>query len=59
MKNPIEDKKITERGWMSYRVKRGGSWRDSAQYVRVSSRSLNAPTFTFGVLGFRIVRNQK
>ncbi|HON29234.1 MAG TPA: formylglycine-generating enzyme family protein [Mesotoga infera] len=40
----------------SYRVNRGGSWRNGATSTRVANRGSNAPTDTSNVLGFRIAR---
>ena len=38
------------------RVLRGGSWVNSAQYVRVATRNRDAPTLAFDNLGFRCAR---
>ncbi len=40
----------------SYRVLRGGSWFQTAQYLRVASREWNKPTYADAVLGFRCVQ---
>jgi formylglycine-generating enzyme required for sulfatase activity len=39
-----------------YRVNRGGSWLDRAQYCRVSYRNSNTPSYRNFYLGFRPVR---
>lgn len=39
----------------SFRVGRGGSWNDIAQYCRVSLRDYNYPGYRYGNLGFRLV----
>jgi len=41
----------------SNRIKRGGSWSDSAVYVRSAYRGGNDPYFGLNNLGFRLVRN--
>lgn len=38
----------------SYRVERGGSWNDDAQYCRAASRAHSAPANGFDCVGFRI-----
>ena len=38
----------------SYRVNRGGSWRNNVRYCRVSNRDLDSPSCTRGTLGFRL-----
>jgi formylglycine-generating enzyme required for sulfatase activity len=38
----------------SYRVERGGSWDDDAQYCRAASRAHSAPANGFDCVGFRI-----
>ncbi len=38
----------------SYRVERGGSWNDDAQYCRAAYRAHTAPTNGFDCVGFRI-----
>jgi len=38
----------------SNRVKRGGSWNNSAENVRVANRNRNTPTNTNNNLGFRL-----
>ena len=43
-------------GVNSSRVLRGGSWLDSAQVVRVATRSNGTPTRTYSYLGFRCAR---
>ena len=40
----------------SYRVNRGGSWNDYANYASVSGRSNNYPNSRYNNLGFRVVR---
>ncbi len=40
------------------RIYRGGSWDNSRIYARVASRSYEAPSYRFNVLGFRLVRQQ-
>ena len=42
----------------SYRVLRGGCWRNRAKYCRVSSRSLYYPDFRSSRNGFRLVLSQ-
>lgn len=44
----------TENG--SSRVARGGSWSNSARYLRSANRIIVAPDNSFGLLGFRLVR---
>ena len=39
------------------RVLRGGSWLDSAQFVRVSARGWSTPKFTSSYIGFRCARD--
>jgi len=39
----------------SYRVPRGGSWFNSAEYCRVSNRDSNTPDGRYSGLGFRLV----
>ena len=39
------------------RVLRGGSWLDSAQFVRVSARGSSTPTFTSSYIGFRCAKD--
>jgi formylglycine-generating enzyme required for sulfatase activity len=43
----------------SYRVMRGGSWLNDAQYLRSSSRSNGAPGDRYSFVGFRLVRTPK
>lgn len=40
-------------------VKRGGSWLDYAQFVRVSFRGYSDPTSAYSDLGFRLFRTQE
>jgi eukaryotic-like serine/threonine-protein kinase len=40
----------------SYRVIRGGSWRDGARYVRAAVRGERAPSYRDAGLGFRLAR---
>jgi formylglycine-generating enzyme required for sulfatase activity len=39
-----------------YRVVRGGSWVDSAGYVRLASRTRRSPSKSYNFLGFRLLR---
>ena len=39
----------------SYRVNRGGGWRNSAQYCRVAYRDYDTPGRSSSILGFRLV----
>lgn len=41
----------------SYRVYRGGSWYNSANYASVSYRGSNFPSYRYYNLGFRVVRS--
>ncbi|MDR0557079.1 MAG: formylglycine-generating enzyme family protein, partial [Treponema sp.] len=40
----------------TYRVARGGSWRNDAEYVRVAFRDYYTPSSRYDNLGFRLVR---
>lgn len=42
----------------SYRVFRGGSWRNSAQYSRSAYRNSSMPVYPYDFLGFRLVRTR-
>ena len=63
-RNPIADGKTIQ--WLrenfttipndSDRVIRGGSWDNTAQYLRVAVRRANSPSFTNNDLGFRCAR---
>ncbi len=41
----------------SYRVLRGGSWDDGAEFCRTVNRNNDTPEGRFNVIGFRLVRN--
>ncbi|MBP3709340.1 MAG: formylglycine-generating enzyme family protein, partial [Treponema sp.] len=41
----------------SFRVKRGGSWDDTAQRCAVSDRTYYSPDYLYDDLGFRVVRS--
>ncbi|OEU47509.1 MAG: hypothetical protein BA861_02740 [Desulfobacterales bacterium S3730MH5] len=41
----------------SYRVVRGGSWRNVAQNCRSAIRDNNSPDYRYGILGFRLSRS--
>ena len=55
MKNPIKGKHKKK---STYRVVRGGCWRNSAQFLRVAGRSGVGPSGRNRNLGFRIVRSK-
>jgi formylglycine-generating enzyme required for sulfatase activity len=40
----------------TYRVRRGGSWGNSAQYVRSAFRGIDTPSYRSYIGGFRVVR---
>lgn len=40
----------------SYRVARGGSWRNLASFCTVSNRTYHGAAFSFSIIGFRCVR---
>lgn len=48
-------KLINPKGPGSYRVTRGGSWRNNVDYLVVSFRTYYSPGYRDGNLGFRIV----
>ena len=48
----VIDPKGAKKG--TYRVDRGGSWRDGAQECRVADRSVSTPTDRYNSLGFRV-----
>jgi len=54
---PLNNPKGSESG--SYRVLRGGSWADSVNYQRSSSRGKESPLGKYTSIGFRIVRNYR
>jgi formylglycine-generating enzyme required for sulfatase activity len=41
----------------TYRVFRGGSWCNFADNCRVAERDYNGPTFSYNLIGFRVVRS--
>jgi len=43
----------------SYRVYRGGSWRNYAKICRVAYRSSYNPDYSYNILGFRLLRSSK
>ena len=42
----------------SYRVNRGGGWRNNARFCRSSSRSYNSPSYSYFILGLRLVLSE-
>jgi formylglycine-generating enzyme required for sulfatase activity len=53
--SPAKNPKNTSKGKRTYRVRRGGSWNNSATYCRVSNRSGDEPTSGDCHIGFRVV----
>ena len=59
MKNPVADEKEDKKGYMSWRVYRGGCWSYVPKGERVSNRNFDTPTSRVCYIGFRIVRSKK
>jgi formylglycine-generating enzyme required for sulfatase activity/serine/threonine protein kinase len=54
-KNAPSDADSWGKGTTQLRVRRGGSWRGSAKYRRITLRSYSPPTRMYNYLGFRVV----
>ena len=42
----------------SRRVNRGGGWRNNARFCRSLSRSYNSPSYSYFILGLRLVLSE-